>query len=78
MPRAVLGIPEDLSHGPLDEGRARVDCMRACLRGHDDGYLRGLRRRKAPVSVRVLAGLTAAAGKGRWLADFRAPLPIGE
>jgi hypothetical protein len=39
MPGAVLGIPDDLSHGPLDDGRARIDYMRACFRGYDDWYL---------------------------------------
>ncbi len=39
MPGAALGIPDDLSHGPLDDGRARIDYMRACFRGYDDWYL---------------------------------------
>lgn len=36
MPGTVLSIPDDLSHGPLDDGCARVDYMRACFRGYDD------------------------------------------
>lgn len=35
LPGTALGIPDDLSHGPLDDGRARVDYMRACYRGYD-------------------------------------------
>ena len=31
-----LSIPDDLSHGPLDDGYARIDYMRACYRGYDD------------------------------------------
>jgi hypothetical protein len=36
MPGTVIAIPDDLSHGPLDDGRARVDYMRACFRGYGD------------------------------------------
>jgi hypothetical protein len=36
MPGSALGIPDDLSHGPLDDGRARIDYMRDCFRGYDD------------------------------------------
>jgi hypothetical protein len=36
LPGAVIAIPDDLSHGPLDDGRARIDYMRACFRGYDD------------------------------------------
>lgn len=36
MPGSVVGIPDDLSHGPLDDGRARLAYMRACFRGYDD------------------------------------------
>lgn len=32
----VRSIPDDLSHGPLDDGRARMAYMRACYRGYDD------------------------------------------
>lgn len=39
MPGTALGIPDDLSHGPLDDGRARIDYMRECFRGYDDWYL---------------------------------------
>ena len=39
MPGTVLGIADDLSHGPLDDGRARIDYMRDCFRGYDDWYL---------------------------------------
>lgn len=38
LPGMAFGIPDDLSHGPLDDGRARVDYMRACYRGFDDRY----------------------------------------
>ena len=31
-----LSIQDDLSHGPLDDGRKRVDYMRACFQGYDD------------------------------------------
>jgi hypothetical protein len=36
MPGEALAIPDDLSHGPLDDGRARIDYMRARYRGYDD------------------------------------------
>lgn len=36
MPGTALGIPDDLSHGPLDDGRARMDYMRGCFRGYAD------------------------------------------
>jgi len=39
MPGAVHGIPGDLSHGPLDEGRARITYMGACFPGYGDWYL---------------------------------------
>jgi hypothetical protein len=39
MPGIALGIPDDLSHGPLDDGRARIDYMRDCFRGYDDWCL---------------------------------------
>ena len=39
MPGAAFGIPDDLSHGPLDDGRARIGYMRARFRGYDDCYL---------------------------------------
>lgn len=39
MPGIALGIPDDLGHGPLDDGRARIDYMRDCFRGYDDWYL---------------------------------------
>jgi hypothetical protein len=36
MPGTVAGIPDDPSHGPLDDGRERVAYMQACFRGYDD------------------------------------------
>ncbi len=39
MPGTALGIPDDLSHGPLDDGQARIDYMREFFRGYDDWYL---------------------------------------
>jgi hypothetical protein len=39
LPGTALGIPDDLGHGPLDDGRARIDCMRERFRGYDDWYL---------------------------------------
>ena len=39
LPGTVHGIPDDLSHGPLDDGRARIEYMHACFRGYDDWYL---------------------------------------
>jgi len=36
LPGSVAIIPDDLSHGPLDDGRARVAYMRVCFRGYDD------------------------------------------
>jgi hypothetical protein len=39
MPGTALGIPDDLSHGPLDDGRARIGYMRDRFRGYDDWYL---------------------------------------
>lgn len=38
LPGKVFGIPDDLSHGPLDDGRARVDYMRSCFQGYDDWW----------------------------------------
>lgn len=35
MPGTVLSIADDLSHGTLDDGRARLDHMRAYYRGYD-------------------------------------------
>ncbi|NEV64870.1 DUF1835 domain-containing protein [Thiorhodococcus minor] len=32
----VCRIPDDLSHGPLDDGRERMAYMRACYLGYDD------------------------------------------
>lgn len=42
MPGTVLAIPDDPSHGPLDDGRARIDYMRACFRGYDDWRFEGV------------------------------------
>jgi len=39
MPGAAFGIPDDLSHSPLDDGRARIGYMRNRFRGYDDWYL---------------------------------------
>jgi hypothetical protein len=39
MPGTAVGIPDDLSHGPLDDGQARIGYMRDCFRGYDDWYL---------------------------------------
>jgi hypothetical protein len=39
LPGTAFGIPDDLSHGPLDDGRKRIDYMRACFRGYEDFYL---------------------------------------
>jgi len=39
MPGKAVGIPDDLSHGPLADGRVRVDYMRGCFRGYDDWSL---------------------------------------
>ena len=39
LPGTALGIPDDLSHGPLDGGRARIGYMRDRFRGYDDWYL---------------------------------------
>jgi hypothetical protein len=36
LPGSVFAIPDDLSHGPLHDGRARIAYMRACYRGFDD------------------------------------------
>jgi len=36
LPGTAFGIPDDLSHGPLDDGRARIDYMRTCHRGYED------------------------------------------
>ena len=38
-PGTVFVIPDDLSHGPLENGDTRSDYLRACLRGYDDGSL---------------------------------------
>lgn len=34
----VMNIPDDLSHGPLDDGVARMEYMRALFRGYDDKW----------------------------------------
>jgi len=39
MPGSVFSIPDDLSHGPLDDGRLRVDYMRSCFEGYDDWWI---------------------------------------
>jgi hypothetical protein len=39
LPGKAVGIPDDLGHGPLKDGRARVDYMRGCFRGYDDWSL---------------------------------------
>jgi hypothetical protein len=36
LPGTAHSIPDDLSHGPLDDGRARIRHMRACYGGYDD------------------------------------------
>lgn len=38
MPGTAFGIHDDLSHGPLDDGQARIDYMRACFRSYDDWF----------------------------------------
>jgi hypothetical protein len=40
MPGTALGIPDDLSHGPLDDGRARMDYMRGCFEATGIGRFR--------------------------------------
>jgi hypothetical protein len=39
LPGKAFGIPDDLSHGPLDDGQKRIDYMRASFRGYDDWNL---------------------------------------
>jgi hypothetical protein len=39
LPGTAYGIPDDLSHGPLDDGQKRIDYMRACFSGYDDLHL---------------------------------------
>lgn len=39
MPGTALAVPDDPSHGPLDDGRLRADYMRDISRGCDDEYL---------------------------------------
>lgn len=36
--QAVMTIPDDLSHGPLDDGLARAEYMRACYRACDEAW----------------------------------------
>lgn len=36
MPGFVFCISDDLSHGPLDDGRSRADYLRSCFEGYDD------------------------------------------
>ena len=36
--QAVMNIPDDLSHGPLDDGLARAEYLRACYRDFDDRW----------------------------------------
>jgi len=54
MPEAVHCIPDDLGHGPLDDGVARVAYMRACYDGFDE-WTHG--QTDAFVAWRELAGL---------------------
>ena len=42
MPGTALGIPDDLSHGPLDDGRARIDYMESRAELMKDVFLRKL------------------------------------
>jgi hypothetical protein len=39
LPGTVFTIQDDLSHGPLADGRERINYMRACYRGYDDWTL---------------------------------------
>lgn len=39
IPGTVFGVPDNLSHGPRHDGRARIEYMRGCFRGCDDWYL---------------------------------------
>ena len=39
LPGTAFGIQDDLSHGPLDDGRKRIEYMRASFRGYDEFYL---------------------------------------
>lgn len=36
--QSVMNIPDDLSHGPLDDGVARAEYMRACYRDYDEEW----------------------------------------
>jgi len=36
--QAVMTIPDDLSHGPLDDGLARAEYMRTCYRACDEAW----------------------------------------
>jgi hypothetical protein len=36
MPGAVAVIPDDLSHGPLDDGVSRLEYLHACYEGYDE------------------------------------------
>ncbi|CUH42380.1 DUF3658 domain-containing protein [Ruegeria atlantica] len=39
MPGSVFCIPEDLSHGPLNNGVSRIAYMQTCFEGYDDWWI---------------------------------------
>ena len=64
MPGIALGIPDDLSHGPLDDGRARIGYMGERFRGYDDWYL-DLTDAFAPWRAMIAMGIATSTGAWR-------------
>ncbi len=89
LPGSVFGIPDDLSHGPLGDGVARLAYMRECFRGYDDWVvdqtdafapwddLRRLVERERPETVAVWAGESASDATFLAMACWRLPASVG-
>ena len=85
LPGSVIGIPDDLSHGPLGDGALRLDYMRECFRGYDDwhpdrpdafapwGDLALIVERDRPDAVAVWSGESASDATFLAMACWRLP-----